>query len=340
MNSNKTPFQMWMGFDVCMDFMRPLRLEFWKGSDFSNFKPQAPFHYQADALIGLSLFLLHPSWKGPHLPPHASKLPQDLWKTMEPHHELFTRSNSRIQDLRQQSKPAAPREDFEKRLTDVLMGSLHNWGLDLTDLHELTSVIDDLEDQVSRPLVYNFDFTTTGPTLKILHLLHSMLFNLRTLTAMDYNAYVQDPTHEALRMDSITDYLSHGEHIVNDALLYQQFRKIKDKISAAAASQMEQAFAHFSHNGTWLMQGLPASYLKGMKPEMLEESLYLVQMDWLLGTEAGLLFRIREEIYGLIDGYSQIFWPDANAKRQKNSGKLSIQCELNEKALQRTTAVA
>lgn len=328
----KTPFQMWMGFDVCMEFMRPLRLEFWKGSDFSNFKPQAPFHYHADALIGLSLFLLHPSWKGPHLPPHASKLPQDLWKAMEPHHELFARSATRSQALRQQSKAQPPREGFEKKFTEVVMSSLQNWGLDLTDLHELNGVIDELEDQSGRPLLYNFDLQTTPTTLKMLHLLHSMLFNLRILMAMDYNAQIQDPTHEAIKVDSITDYLSHGEHIVNDALLYQQFKKVKEKISAAAGTHMEEAFASFLHNGTWLIQSLPANFLKGMKPELLEESLYLVQMDWLLGTEAGLLFRIREEIYGLIEGYNQIFWLDAEAKGKKE-GKLSIQCELTEKSL-------
>lgn len=342
MNSNRPTFQMWMGFDVCTEFMRPLRLEFWKGSDFANFKPEAPFHYQADALIGLSLFLLHPSWKGPHLPPHASKLPQDLWKAMEPHHELFNRSQARAQALRTTGKQPSI-EKFEKKFTEIVMHSLQNWGLDLTDLHELIGLVDELEDQTKRPLLYNFDLQATAPTLKMLHLLHSLLFNLRTLTAMDYNAYIQDPTHEALKVDSITDYLAHSEIVVNDALLYFQFAKMKDKLPTGAAKQMEHAFGTYSHNGTCLIQSLPESFMKGMKTE-LEESLYLVQMDWLLGTEAGLLFRIREEIYGLIEGYTQIFWPDADQKRRKNApneaSKLSIQCELTEKSVQLVTAVA
>lgn len=339
MKTSESEFQMWMGFDICLEFLRPLRLEFWKGSDFSNFKPEAPFRYHADALIGLSLFLMHPSWKGPHLPPHTSKIPEGLWKGMEPHHELYLRSHERAEALQGKGKKVDLRP-FEKQLTDLVHSSLHPWGMDLTDLHEIPALIDSLEDKMGRPLLYNFDLEFKPEVVRGFHLLHSLLFNLRTLLAMDYNAYIKDPTHEALKVDSIADYLARGEYIVNDALLYLQFSKMKEKVPAKIAAQLEQSFMNYSHNGTCLVQSLPSSFLKGMQPELLEESLYLVQMDWLLGSEAGLLYRIREELYGLIEGYNQIFWPDVQVKSGKRGEKLSIQCELTDKSLRSKPAVA
>ena len=52
-------------------------------------------------------------------------------------------------------------------------------------------------------------------------------------------------------------------------------------------------------------------------------------MDWLLGTDAGLLFRIREELYGLKEGYEKIFWPDLTDKPTQNQSHLSVSCELD-----------
>lgn len=328
-----------MGFNIGLEFLRPLRVEFWKGSDFSQFSPQAPFRYQADALLGLSVLLLHPTWKGPHLPASNSQLPLELWRQLEPHAELYNRAHARVQALRSK-KASAPSIPFETGFQANLKSACANWGLDLMDLHELANLINHIEEETDRPLLYNFDFQVTESCLQQLLFLHSLLFNLRTLVAMDYNAYIQEPTHEALHVDSISDYLPRAEYVVNDALLYLQFTKQVEKMQKSAAQSLEQAFLNYSHNGTCLVRNMPPSFLQSMKPELLEESLYLVQMDWLLGSPAGLLYRIREEVFGLIEGYNEIFWPDAQQMKTNKSKVLTVQTELTESSLNLSPAVA
>ena len=50
----------------------------------------------------------------------------------------------------------------------------------------------------------------------------------------------------------------------------------------------------------------------------------MVQMDWLLGSASGLLFKIREELYGLKEGYDRIFWPHAKTLQDRSSLKPSV----------------
>jgi hypothetical protein len=129
-------------------------------------------------------------------------------------------------------------------------------------------------------------------------------------------------------VDSITDYLAKAEYISNDALLYLQSRKLKDRMKTEVWAQLEKNFQTFSHNGLCLVENLPKSFLNNLRMEELEETLYIVQMDWLLGTDAGLLFRLREELYGLCEGYEKIFYPELTGRRFVPSQELSVNCEL------------
>ncbi|PWU15162.1 MAG: hypothetical protein C5B49_12220 [Bdellovibrio sp.] len=323
-------FKMWMGYDIYMDFPRPLRIEFWKDDEFAQHRPEAPLHYQADALVGLSLYLLDPHWKNSHLPPRSSLVPQHLWEAREPHFELYQRSQVRTKTLRTM-EAIFQDADFEKKWTQTLIKSGSSSGFDLTELFELPALIHGLEDKMKRPLLYNFNLTFDPHFVRNLQYLHSFLFHLRALIAMDYNSTIQDSVHEAVRVDSITDYLPRGEYIVNDALLFLTFSRMKNQLPEKFAIPLEQAFLNFSHNGACLIRGLPAAFLNEMKQELLEETLFLVQMDWLLGTEAGLLYRVREEVEALVEGYDQTFWGDLHHRRTRPPERLSVQCELTEK---------
>ena len=148
---------------------------------------------------------------------------------------------------------------------------------------------------------------------------------------MDHNAYVQDPTHEALRVDSITDYLPRADYIANDAILYWQFQKLHKQIPELAQQQMESAFHRFSHHAVCLITQMPPSFIEKLTLGKLEDALYLAQMDWLFGTESGLLFRVREELFGLLDGYDRVFWPELESRSPKNSHRLSVNCQVHEK---------
>ena len=87
-------------------------------------------------------------------------------------------------------------------------------------------------------------------------------------------------------------------------------------------------FKSYSHNGFCLIESLPKSFIQSLHQEELEESLYIAQMDWLLGTDAGLLFRIREELFGLREGYQKIFWPDAEGRPEQYQTSLEVSCHL------------
>lgn len=334
---SKSPKAMWFGFDVTSDvgaFARPKRIEFWKDKDFDSLSPESPFHYKSDALLGLALFQLHPKWTSAHLPSSPTPMTADLWRSLEPHHELFLRAQTRVHALRSQMKiaPKPEAEQFCRTFSEVLINSSESWGLNLESLTQLTEVVDQLEIKGGRPLLYDFSLQFDTNTRQKLHWLHSLLFHLRTMVAMDYNAYIQDATHEAIKVDSITDYLARGEYVANDALLYLTFKRMRDKMPTASAEQMEQAFLTYSHNGAYLIESLPKSFLSALKTDELEETLYLVQMDWLLGTDAGLLFRIREELYGITEGYEKIFWTDKVGHASRSADRLSVQCELTEDA--------
>jgi len=340
-SQTKNPEHFWFGYDVVSasgNFPRPQRIEFWKDRDFNNLAPEVPLHYKADALLGLSLYLLHHGWNSKHLPPHGGKpdsLTQDLWKSLEPHYELFLRAQPRVSALRRDkslSSPFAPA--FEKSFTEILDDAAQKDGWNLEALQPIMDLVDDLEIKLERPLLYDFSFQVSPEMRTKLHWLHSCLFHLRTLIAIDYNAYIHDATHEAVKVDSITDYVARAEYVANDALLYWNFKKMRERLPADAATDLEQHFLTYSHNGAYLIESLPKSFLSAMNAEELEESLYLVQMDWLLGTDAGLLFRIREELYGLHEGYENIFWRDVIDQAPKATSEgLSIQCELTESVL-------
>lgn len=332
--------KLWFGYDVVSEvgrFPRPQRIEFWKNKDFESLSPENPFHYKSDALLGLSLYLLHPNWKTNHLPAQKTNLSNDLWKALEPHHELYLRAQPRVQALRglmkHNHKEAC--EQFSRSLSEVLMTAQTPTGLDLEALHPITELADTLEAKTGRPLLYDFSLQFTPEVRQQMHWLHSMAFHLRTMIAMDHNAYIQDATHEALRVDSITDYIARGEYVSNDALLYWNFKKLKSELPPEAAAKLEDAFLTYSHNGAYLIESLPKSFLSGLRTEELEGSLYLVQMDWLLGTDAGLLFRLREEIYGLIEGYDKIFWTDELNLSPRHAERLSVQCQITEATLTR-----
>lgn len=330
--------KMWFGFDVVSEtgrFPRPQRIEFWKDKDFASLTPEAPFHYKSDALLGLALYQLHSNWQSSHLPGKGQPFAADLWRSLEPHFELHLRAQPRVTALREQLKPKAfpAAEAFARQYSEVIANASDAKGFDFTQLEPLTEMVEELEAQLGRPLLYDFSLHFDHETRTSLQLLHSALFHTRTLIAMDTNSFIQDAAHDAVKVDSITDYLARGEYVANDALLYWNFKKMREHMSPTAAEHMENAFQTYSHNGAYLVESLPKSFFTGQKAGELEETLYLVQMDWLLGTDAGLLFRIREELFGMFDGYEKIFWTDASARGPRVHDRLSVQCEISERAL-------
>lgn len=338
--------QVWFGYDIQVEkgcVLKPQKIQFWNEDKFKGQTPEVPFHYNADALVGLSLVHINQDLKNPF---HHQKMNfgfcHEAWHALEPHHELYQRSQVRVNALRAHLKetPMPLVECFERNFSETLDSSLHAWGIDLSHLCHLVETIDYLETKVSQPILYNFNLKLSRPTVEKLHYIYSMLFNLRSVIAVDYNSHCLDASHDACKVDSITDYINKAEYVANDALLYYTFMRQKDHMKKEAAHAMEKSFKSYSHNGYCLIEALPGSFLKSLRAEELEESLYIVQMDWLLGTDAGLLFRIREELYGVLEGYHKVFWPDAQGKQKQNQQNLSVNCQITLETLYPSTSAA
>lgn len=334
-----------LGYDVTMEkgtTWKPLKVQFWTQDErYKKFHASEPFKYMADALTALSMIKLNHFIKSPVAAPHMDyNFATEAWKALEPHCELYERSHPRTRAL--QTKLAVVNPDickeFENHFNEHFETVLKPWGMDLSALGPLLDTFTWFEGKMGGPLLYNFGLNFSKPFMDKLHSLYSFLYHLRSLIAVDHNAHVEDPSHEGLRIDAITDYLPRAEYVVNDALLYWNFKKLSQpfagpktpdsRIDKLFVGPMEKTFHKYSHHACHLVDNLPPSFIASLNPMELEEAFYLVQMDWLLGSPAGLLFKIREEIYGLQNGYEKIFWKDVEPQYHRKQVSLHVCCEL------------
>lgn len=334
---------------------KPTSVRFWSSENQKAFKPEAPFKYMADALVGLSLFKLNSYIKSPVLRPEYSyEKITEAWSQLDPHHHIFDRSNDRLSSIHSNPK-ATPHEvyaQFEQAFLNAFESIQKPWGLDLSDVGPLLDTVSWLEEKTGEALLFNMDYQWSRPFREKLFSLYSFLHNLRSVVAIDINAHIEDPSHEAVKVDAITDYLPRAEYVVNDALLYWNFKKITQpwahkakspkpdsQVDTLLVEPLDKAFHKFSHNAVRLVKNLPSRFMESLSPVEMEEALYLVQMDWLLGSDAGLLFRIREELFGIQNGYEEIFWQDLDNCSHRKVHKLSICCHIDDNTLT-TTKVA
>lgn len=339
-----------VGFDVTMDkgsTWKPLKVQFWSQEEnYKKFKPSEPFKYMADAVAGLSLIKLNHYIKSPVATPNMDyNFAVDAWKALDPHSELYERSEHRIRALQSHLAVVNPQicADFEAHFNEHFEAAIKPWGIDMTALWPLLDSFSWLENKIGSALLYNFGLNFSKPFMEKLHTLYSFLYHVRSLVAVDHNAHVEDPSHEGVKVDAITDYLPRAEYVVNDALLYWNFKKLSQPFTAARtpdgrveklfAGPMEKAFQKYSHHACHLVDNLPKNFIASLNPVELEEAFYLVQMDWLLGSPAGLLFKIREEIFGFQGGYEKIFWKDVEPKHHAKPVALHLCCELTEEVV-------
>lgn len=330
-----------VGFELFLEggcVGRPSRLVLWNEQKLKKITQfQNPLRYFADALLATSAHELA-AWsstenyrKHPHF---------QQWTEMEAHFELYKKATPRVESLYKES-PRLNSEvlkKFEERFSKALTETFSKPEIDFRDFEFLIDKIEALESDLKAPLLYNFSMKFSENFCDQLQVFYSFLWNLRSLVAVDYNAHIQDPSHEALPVDSVSDYLAKSEYVVNDALLYYQFKKLSTpfvsgrhsdvKIDKLFVEPMKKAFASYSHNASYLIDHLPESFLAGLHTMELEEALHLVQMDWLLGSTSGMLFKIREELFGLQSGYEKIFWPMAEGRPKQKSVRLEVACSL------------
>jgi hypothetical protein len=228
-------------------------------------------------------------------------------------------------------------------MTDLWQSLFAGDHVDFSKIPKILNTISDFENQTGTPFIYNFGFEFSPSFKEKLVCFHSFLFNLRSVIAIDHNAYIEDSSIESVKCDCISDYLAKADYTINDALLFLQFKKLttpfvshKDKdvrIEKLLVHPMEKYFYQYNHNACCLIDQLPPSFLSSLSMTELEETLHHVQMDWLLGSSSGLLFKIREEVFGIIEGYDKVFWPETQNITTKSSSKLTLSFQITNQDL-------
>ncbi|MEI7973228.1 MAG: hypothetical protein WCH11_02550 [Bdellovibrio sp.] len=194
--------QLRMGYDLHTQgnvLLQPRHLQIWPAELYAKFKPQPPFLYKADALVGLSLLLLHkklslPQLAGPTVP---REFIESVWNELEPHQEMFLRSQNRVRALRQGLKKTASTaiSSFENEFQSLLHRAFLSEGVDYLEMEALVEVLDFFETRLKRNLLFQFEIQFQESFVRELQYLYSLLFHTRNLIVMDFNSQIQDPSH-------------------------------------------------------------------------------------------------------------------------------------------------
>lgn len=338
--------------------LKPQQLQFWDfnsaalphdlPTQFTNMTPQNPFKYFTDAILGICYHKMN-DFK--FLNPEEKRFVVQAYRSLDSYSELFTKSAPRVKSLRKGIPTGTLKyENFEKKMTEIWENTFSQKSVQFSNLTIALDAMTEFESSIDEPFLYNFSIQFSERFNEKLICFYSFLFHLRALVAVDHNAHVDDTSFESVKCDSISDYLPKSDYTVNDALLYWQFKKLstpfvghKDKdtrIEKLFVDPMSKYFNQYNHNACCLIDHLPKSFLNSLTQVELEEALHHVQMDWLLGSESGLLFKIREELYGVTEGYEKIFWPEAATSHPKKATSLNICFSLTDKDLSKESVAA
>ncbi len=266
-------------------------------------QPQGPMRFWSDAHLALYYFLLNEN-------PEKLSQSQQLIENTDPHHILWLDSCARIESLHKLKKSnlQAP-VHFEQKVEEFISEVFSKATVSNKDLVQFAEIIEELELKRDRPFLFDFSLTLSPNTIRQLRWFYGFLFSQRALCATIHNQTISDPAFEALKMDSITDYIYKPEYILKDALLFHEFKKLTQNFSNEFKPMKKLFFTH-SSSAALLVENLPNDFLNSLPQEKKEEVLHLAQIDWLMGSATGILFKIREELYGLSDGFEKIFWKD------------------------------
>lgn len=299
-------------------------------SQYEANKSRTPFPYFTDALVGLAANKLLSLSQSNSISTPNDALCALLWEKLEPLHSIYQRSHERLKPLlKEQSLINKFEKQFEHNFKTIIQEATKENKINIQHLTEINNAIFFLENKLDKPLLFNRDIQFSHSAMNMLHTLYSFLYNLRSLIAMDHNSHIREVSFEGLKLDPITDYLPYANYCVNDALLYFHWQSLsshKPHPDSNFTESMEQAFRNFTHNGYYLVKSLPKEFFELKKSEQVEDALNRFQMDWVLGSAGGLLFRVREELYAIKEGYEKIFWTDLHEKSIEPHAILESQC--------------
>lgn len=312
-----------------------------KEADSAEYTPTSTLKYFNDALIGMNY---HSLCRFKNISSPEKLFITDYLTSIDPYFEIYANSSRRLNEVQKKSsfeKNLVHREQaahFETEFSTLLDQCFSQEQVQFKFIDEILNCMNDFEKKLGQAFLYNFSIQFSEKFTQKLVSFYSFLFHIRTVVAMSHNHQVEDSASQSVKCDAIADYLPKTDFTVNDALLYWQFKKLATpfrgspdvRVEKLFVNPLEQSFQKYNHNACALINNLPESFLTFHSAVQLEESLHQVQMDWLLGSSCGLLFRLREECYGIQHGYDQIFWPEAIQNNGKRQTRLKFCFELLE----------
>lgn len=288
----------------------------------------AGLKYHADLLTGLNLYWVCLPEKSNLHPDHHVAL-----KSLDPHWGLHEGAKSRLQSWHKKrgASPSIPHSLLNK-IAEVFTGSISDSQIQLSALTQLIPLLDQLEQSyvVKRPLLYNFELELPNEIINTAHLLANLLFNVRALVLTDYNQESSDPAFESLRVDSVLDYLPKLDSVAADAALYSQFKRLEAQMPTLVGQRLKDCFYTFTSMGVTLVESIDRIKPVQSLGKDIGENLNRMQLDWLFGTHSGILYRLREELIGLRDGYAQTFHLDVPQGSNQCNTHWSFDCTADE----------
>ena len=329
--------------------LKPSEIQFWDIHSekaplhVKKLEAHAPFKFYTDAILALCF---HKLTDYKHVTSDHKEFAEKSYHFFDHYSELYNKSSARVKSLAQKNLVHQKHvEEFEKKVTQSWATAFASNKVSVHDLVDVLNHISDFETQISAPLIYNFSVNFSPEFTEKLICFYSLLFHLRSVVAIDHNAHVEDSSIESVTCDSISDYLAKSDYTVNDALLYWHFKNLSSPFTNSKTGQknvgvesqlvtpMLNHFHQLNHNACHLVDQLPENFLNSLNHHDLEEALHHVQMDWLLGSASGLLFKVREELYGVVEGYDKIFWTHCSGLKSKKPSHLNLSFELTSKHL-------
>lgn len=327
--------------------LKPSEIHFWDiqssqaPAHVKKLEAHSPFKFYTDAILALCF---HKLTKFKYVNAEQHDFADKSYHFFDHYTELFNKSAPRVKSLAQKNVSHQKHVDeFEKKVSHSLDVAFASNKVSIHHLVDVLNHISDFETQISAPLIYNFSVHFSAEFTEKLICFYSFLFHLRSVVAIDHNAHAEDSSHESVTCDSITDYLAKADYTVNDALLYWHFKNLSSPFTNSKTGQknvgvenqlvlpMLGHFHQYNHNACHLIDQLPEKFLLSLNDHDLEDALHHVQMDWLLGSASGLLFKVREELYGVVEGYDKIFWTHCSGLKSKKASVLNLSFELNAK---------
>jgi len=303
----------------------PQKLSFRSGTMFSqNREPSLPLKYFSDILTGgiLGYFC------GPKTEKSEFLTFIEQW---DPHIEMHNRSYYRLNQMSAliKARPQCIHSDQLNRVYDTLIESDKGEYWDLEKLFDLIDWIDHIEGQFQSPLLFNFQLVVDDPRIKDLHYLTLLLFHLRSLVILDYNQSVEDLAFESIRVDSVSDYLPKLESVTQDGMVFWHFQRMHSQMPTLVAQKMREQISKYISMGVTLIESLKSAQIQNLSEQDLFNYLNLIQIDWLYGTHSGILFRLREELEALRQGYHKVFYLEASPNLIQKANYWKFYCDLN-----------